>query len=167
MRNILCFFILSAILSFSNIQAQELTTFILVRHAEKDMTQSTNDPDLAPEGIERAERLKTMLENSGVTAIYSTPYKRTAQTVKPLAAALGLEVINYNPMDFEAFSKLIKSNPGERILVAGHSNTIPELLNFLLGTNKNKILGEGQYGQVFLVTLKDVGDGVVVELNSD
>lgn len=166
MQSIFILFI--AVLSFGDLLAQEnATTFILVRHAEKDLTQSTDDPDLAEEGKLRAERLKTLLEEAEVTAIYSTPFKRTTQTVQPLAEATGREVITYNPMDFEGFAKIVKENNGGRIVVAGHSNTIPQLMNFLLESDQYQVLEEGQYGQVFILTLQQVGDGTVLVLSSD
>lgn len=161
MRSVFILFI--AVLSFGNLFAQEnATTFILVRHAEKDLTQSTDDPDLAEEGKLRAERLKTLLEDAEVTAIYSTPFKRTRQTVQPLAEALEMEIIRYNPMDFEGFAKIVEENNGGGIVVAGHSNTIPELMNFLLETDQYQVLEDGKYGQVFILTLQQVGDGTVL-----
>src|SRR5687768_468202 len=62
----------------------ELTTFILIRHAEKG-NDGTEDPDLTNEGISRAGKLSEMLRNTPLAAIYATNYKRTRNTVAPLA----------------------------------------------------------------------------------
>jgi len=82
---------------------KNLTTFILIRHAEK-ANDGTRNPALTPQGIERAEKLKDLLVEAGVTAIYSTPYKRTQATVAPLAQHLGIEVGEYDPQSM-AFIK--------------------------------------------------------------
>ena len=51
------------------------TTFILVRHAEKEVGGS--NPDLSPAGILRAQQLKHLLSRIPLTGIYSTHYNRT------------------------------------------------------------------------------------------
>ena len=44
----------------------------------------------------------------GIKEIYSTNYKRTMDTGKPLADQLGLEVQTYNPRDASFISKLVE-----------------------------------------------------------
>lgn len=68
-------------------------SIIVVRHAEKAVAES--DPPLSEKGQRRARALAEMLSKVQLSAIYSTPYKRTAQTVEPLAEQLGLAVENY------------------------------------------------------------------------
>lgn len=85
---------------FTTSLAQEtnaITTVIFVRHAEK-ADDGTRNPPLNIYGQERAASLAQLLHLSGVVGIYSTPFHRTQQTVKPLAAALGLEVKEYPPL---------------------------------------------------------------------
>src|SRR3989454_12655624 len=67
-----------------------VTTVILIRHAEKVIDPNNNDPDLSPAGQTRAQELVRMFGDAGINAIYATQYKRTQQTVKPLADKLGL-----------------------------------------------------------------------------
>ena len=62
-----------------------VTTIILVRHAEKIIDPSNNDVDLSPAGQARAHEIVRRFGDAGVNAIYATQYKRTQQTVKPLA----------------------------------------------------------------------------------
>lgn len=145
--------------------ANSITTFILVRHAEKDLTQSTNDPDLSPEGKERAEKLLALLKNADITDIFSTPYKRTTQTVQPLASGLNMEVKHYQRMDSAVFENMIENNPGGKIVVAGHSNTIPELLNYFTGSQQYKVMGEGEYGRLFIVSVNSIGEASVLTIN--
>ena len=76
------------------------TDLIIVRHGESmpasfDQPAPTldgqADPDLAPEGVEQAQRIADRLAIAEISAIYVTPLRRTSQTAAPLAARLGLE----------------------------------------------------------------------------
>src|SRR5436190_16889706 len=85
-----------AFLSVSGSYGQtQITTVILLRHAEKGV--ESDDPDLNPAGKKRAESLVELLKKTKIDAIYSTPYKRTRNTVLPMAEARGLTVGNFNP----------------------------------------------------------------------
>lgn len=139
-------------------QAQEsITTFILVRHAEKDLTQSTNDPDLSSEGKARALRLAALLNETSISAIYSTPYKRTRQTVDPLAANKNIKIIEYNASSEDDIDSMLGKHRGGTIVVSGHSNTIPWFANRLLGMEKYRPLEDGDYDNVWVITLSEKG----------
>lgn len=160
MKKILIFlFLLISSVAFS--QETAVTTFILVRHAEKDLTQSTNDPDLSTEGKNRAVRLVDMLKKTDVHAIYSTPYKRTQQTVAPLAEAKSLSVQPYQANKTEAIDAMLKAHAGKTILVSGHSNTIPQILNYLLGEEKYKVMEDGDYSNIIMVSVAGKSANVV------
>src|SRR5436190_22597343 len=88
-----------------------VTTFILLRHAEKG-NDGTEDPDLKPEGIARASLIAKMLNQTSVDAIYSTDYKRTRNTVIPLAKEKGLEVQLYEAFKSEEIEKMMKKYAG-------------------------------------------------------
>src|SRR5258705_11063521 len=60
------------------------TTIIVVRHAEKS-TDDPRDPSLTVAGQQGALALSAVLKDAGVTAIYTTHYKRNRQTAEPLA----------------------------------------------------------------------------------
>jgi broad specificity phosphatase PhoE len=144
------------------------TTFILLRHAEKDMKQSTNNPDLSDEGKKRADRLASMLDKTTVTAIYSSDYKRTRQTVQPLAQRKGLPIQTYVPNKEEDIDTILARNRGGTVVVAGHSNTIPQFVNYLLGEPKYHTFEDGEYGNLLIVSLIRRGEGVkVVWINTD
>ena len=70
--------------------ARPITTVILVRHAEKKIEPNNPDPDLTPEGEARAQEIARMFGDTGINAIYATQFKRTQQTVKPLADRTGV-----------------------------------------------------------------------------
>lgn len=156
---LIVFFLLISSVVFS--QEAEVTTFILVRHAEKDLTQSTNDPDLSTEGKNRAVRLVDMLKKTEVHAIYSTPYKRTQQTVAPLAEAKSLSVQSYQANKTEAIDAMLKAHAGKTILVSGHSNTIPQIINYLLGEEKYKVMEDGDYSNIIMVSVAGKSANVV------
>lgn len=138
-------------------QEKSITTFILVRHAEKDLTQSTNDPDLSAEGKARATRLSDLLKKTEIAAVYSTPFKRTQQTVGPVAQALSLNVVSYQPMVKEDVDLMIKNHAGKTILVSGHSNTVPNLINYLIGEDKYKNFTDDDYGNIVIVSIIERG----------
>ncbi|UJF20641.1 phosphoglycerate mutase family protein [Shewanella sp. OMA3-2] len=94
-------------------------TFILVRHGEK---QVGDDPQLNPQGVQRAERLAKMLEHIPLNKVYSTNYQRTQLTAKPTAANHNLPITSYNPDNLEVFSEQLLMHPGNYLIV-GHSNT--------------------------------------------
>src|SRR5688500_14064873 len=87
-------------------QSNSITTFILVRHAEK-ADDGTGDPDLKPEGFERAKQLAALLKNTSLDAIYSTKYRRTKNTVSAVAQGKGLEVQFYESIKPEVLDGLI------------------------------------------------------------
>ncbi|MGW8123193.1 SixA phosphatase family protein [Roseivirga echinicomitans] len=142
----------------------EVTTFILVRHAEK-ATDDPRDPSLSEEGQLRAEKLHMLLSSAEVGAIYSSPYKRTRNTVTPLATELGIDIQEYNPSKNSFADDVLKNYKGKTVLVSGHSNTVPGLANYLLGEKKFEQLDESVYGKIFIVTLSEIGKGTVVVLN--
>lgn len=72
---------------------------LLVRHGESaparidrpfPLVDGHGDPELAPQGVEQAALVADRLTNAGISAIYVTPLRRTAQTAAPLADRLGL-----------------------------------------------------------------------------
>tara|TARA_R110000796_G_scaffold252627_1_gene388996 strand:- start:82193 stop:82696 length:504 start_codon:yes stop_codon:yes gene_type:complete len=145
-------------------QSTQSTTFILVRHAEKG-TDDPRNPSLNAEGKLRAEKLLNMLSDVEIGAIYSSPYKRTKETVTPLSAKLGLEIQEYNPSKNSFADEALKSYQGKTVLVSGHSNTVPGLANYILGEEKFKQLDESEYGKIFILTVDAIGKAKVMVLN--
>jgi broad specificity phosphatase PhoE len=135
-------------------------TIIVVRHAEKEAS-SSRDPDLSPEGKARVAVLERMLSEVSIDRFFSTPYKRTRQTIVALAEKRGNKVQEYNPSAQEAFATSLKTYAGQTILVAGHSNTVPDLLNRLVGERKYESLDENEYDNLYVVTITDGGAKVI------
>lgn len=131
------------------------TTIYLTRHAEK-AKDGTKDPSLTEEGRERAKTFARNLEKNNVRAIYSTDYKRTRETVAPLAEALGLELIIYDPGKLENLKEEIlkEYKYGETVVVVGHSNTTPTLVNLLINKEQFKQIDEDDYTNLYKVEIQ-------------
>ncbi len=122
----------------------------LVRHAEK-ADDGTKDPPLNLEGEKRAKNLSNLLENKGITKIYSTNYKRTMNTALPLSNLLKIPTEIYDPRDTSFYNKIRKDAQTNNVLVVGHSNTTPSLTNYIIGQDKYRDLEESTYNQIFLI----------------
>jgi 2,3-bisphosphoglycerate-dependent phosphoglycerate mutase len=153
-----CFFVL---IGLNNLYAQsKTTTYILVRHAEKDTskagsTMMQSDPELSEAGKLRAENLVAAVKGYKIDAIYSTNYIRTKNTVRPLSEKNSIEVQTYDPRNLKALVAQLQTLEGKTILIAGHSNTTPALANLLLGADTYKALDESVYNKIYIITVTD------------
>ena len=144
--------------------ARPITTVIVIRHAEKNIEPNNPDPDLSPAGQVRAQEIARMFGDVGVQAIYATQYKRTQQTVAPLANRLGLSVTAVDAKQSAELTRLILSNNrGQTVFVAGHNNTAPEIVNILSGENYPQI-PESEYDNMFIVTIYRFGKAKVLKV---
>jgi 2,3-bisphosphoglycerate-dependent phosphoglycerate mutase len=136
--------------------------FILMRHAEKEAGE---DPGLTTEGALRANRLAQLLTQESISAIYSTDYKRTQATVTPLSDASTVAIESYMPMDPQFLPTIFSKYPkGGLFVIAGHSNTIPRLVNQLVGDDRFEELDESDYNDFFIVSCTELGTGSVIHL---
>lgn len=128
------------------------TKIILVRHAEKD-TMGGSNPGLTADGVNRAERLSQSFPGISPDEFYSTNYIRTVATVTPWAKIAGKKVQLYDAKSQTAFATLLKQPLGKTIVIAGHSNTVPPLVNLLLGQEKYSLLKDNEYDKIFVITI--------------
>lgn len=144
----------------STINTQEETTLIFVRHAEK-MDDGTSDPSLDENGNKRAVRLaELLLEQYQVSTIYSTDYKRTRETANPISDSLNIPVVVYSLAEpKQLISDLIDLHRGQTVLIMGHSNTTPMLVNTVLDENKYPKIEESDYTNIYVVTSSAIGIG--------
>jgi broad specificity phosphatase PhoE len=144
--------------------SRPLTTIILVRHAEKKIEPNNPNPDLSPEGVERAEELTRVLKDAGVTAIYATQYSRTQQTVQPLAKATSLPVNQVESGNTaELVRQLTQNHRGGVVFIAGHNNTVPAIIT-ALGGETFPVIPENEYDNLFVVTIYRAGKAKTVRL---
>lgn len=120
----------------------------VVRHAER--ADSSLDSLLSAAGEARAARLGEILKGAGITQIYTTTLRRTVQTAAPLAAALQVTPTELPVGDLDAlFTRLHAATPNDRVLVVGHSNTVPGILQ-RLGVTTPVTIGDTEYGNLFI-----------------
>lgn len=126
-----------------------------MRHAEKE-AQSANmssDVPLSAAGKERAEALKSTLQNKKIKHIYSTNTLRTKSTAQPLSEVIGVSIQTYDPRDTSFVSK-IKALPKGNVLIVGHSNTVDDLVNRFYPKAQLKDLPDTQFGDLFIIKRK-------------
>ena len=123
----------------------EPSIIYLVRHGEKAL--EGKDPDLTPQGVQRAQNIATMLGKTGIAHVFSTPTNRTRQTAQPLAQASGLTVQLYDPKTPQALVAKVKALTGP-VLVVGHSNTLPELVR-LFGGQPGADVADNEYDRLY------------------
>ena len=129
----------------------EPPVLFLVRHAERADTGGTpqKDPGLSEKGRERAEALAHELRDAGITALYTTAFKRTQQTAAPLAHSLGVESEVVPAKETSALLRKLKDGSGNALIV-GHSNTLPEIMQ-ALGISSPPKIGEADYDDLFVL----------------
>lgn len=151
---IAAFFVLQ--LSFGQ---NNTTTYYFIRHAEK--VDNSKNPELSEIGLERAQLWNEIFAEINLDAIYSTDFKRTIETVTPIANSKMVTVINYNPktLDIELFKK---NTLGKKVLVVGHSNTIPNFVNQIINEKIYNEMDDVTFGNLYIVTIN--GDSISHQL---
>ena len=138
-------------------------TLFVVRHAEK---QAGKDPSLSDKGKQRAADLAHFLENVPVDAIYSSNYKRTQETAMPTANQKDIRITNYDPGQLsQVAADLLATQAGKTVLLLGHSNTNPDLINIITQTKDYSHLTEKQYDDIFMLRVHQLGKAEVLHLN--
>ncbi len=130
---------------------------ILVRHGEKAVLESEDnpDPELSEAGKQRAERLVKTVGKYRPGAFYSTNFRRTRDTITPFAEKRHKEIKIYDAKDPQKLIDEIMASRTKRFVVAGHSNTIPGLANLLGNKELFKNLNETEFGAIWLIRIED------------
>jgi len=163
---IMLFAVLGAVVLFAYFSTFErpMTTIILVRHAEKNIEPANPDPDLSAAGQARAQELARMFGDAGIKAIYATQYKRTQETVKPLAEKIGVPATTIDAKNTAELVKQIRAqHNGDVVFVAGHNNTVPEIIA-ALGGPQLPIIPETEFDNLYVVTIYRVGKAKVLKM---
>ena len=130
------------------------SVYYFIRHAEKDRSDPTNkNPSLTMQGQERANKWALYFKDKNIAAVYSTNYKRTQQTALPIAKEQNLEIISYIAKELIS-ENFVVNNKGKNIVIVGHSNTTPELVNRILGEQKYDAIADNENNNLFIVTLE-------------
>ena len=125
---------------------------VIVRHGEK-ATEGGNDPDLSLAGRARGEALAWILKDSGITAIFTSEFKRTQETAAPTATSVRVTPTVVAAKDTAALVAKLHQLNGNA-LVVGHGNTIPDIIK-ALGINSPINIPDDDYSELLIVTLGD------------
>jgi broad specificity phosphatase PhoE len=125
---------------------------VIVRHAEK-AANGGNDPDLSSAGRGRADALARILKDSGITAIFTSEFKRTQETATPTATSAHVTPTVVAAKDTAALAARLHQLSGNA-LVVGHGDTIPNLVK-ALGINVPVNIPDTDYSELLIVTLGD------------
>lgn len=144
------------------------TTVYLVRHAEKTTFAPRDpDPDISDMGKRRADALAKRLKDAGITAIIVSQFKRTGETAEPLAKATGVtpEMITAGVSGgADSVAAAVMRHHGEKVLVVGHTNTIP-LIIAALGGPQLPHLCDAEYSNLFVMTIAPNRDPTFTRLH--
>ncbi len=142
----------------------DATQLILVRHAEKATGgEDPEDPDLTPAGSQRAERLADILQEFPLDGVYTTFYNRSTSTAQPSAYQAQVDIQFYEANQSADFViQLAARQMGKHFLVVGHSNTVPQMLNRLLGEAKFKDLRDSEYSNIYVASISKDGQVEVI-----
>ena len=143
-------------------------TVIFVRHAEK-AAEPADDPGLSSTGLRRVGELTRQLKDAdviaGIDAVYSTPFRRTEETARPIAEALDLPLNHYDAADTEAIMDyIVKEHKGKIILVVGHSNTLPALIGNMGASKRVPPIAENEYDNIYIVSIPWFGKTKTIRL---
>jgi len=150
MKRFLLFF--AVLLSLATVTLAQTTEVWIVRHAEKDTSNpNEKDPNLSEEGKIRAGDLAIYLKKVKFDAAFSTPYKRTHQTLDSLIIP---KVINYN--DIKSLVDSVQMNfAGKTVIIAAHSNTLLEIIEAFGGKRPMEMLTDDDYDYIFRLSVKE------------
>jgi len=138
------------------------THFFFVRHAEKLPSPADG---LSEKGLKRARRLGNIMKDADLDLVFTTHTVRTRSTADSVR-------IRYNnipgptpeyPTADEAetawLRQQLQENRGKRIFVVGHSNTVPRMVNKLMGPGSAlPDIDEKIFTLFYVVASRDIGD---------
>ncbi len=171
MKKIIFLFLVTALFSCvkeekAPVKKQVISTYYLIRHAEKDRTDTTNhNPNLNEKGQKRAKKWAEVFKNVTFDKVYATKYNRTIQTATPTATAKKLEIDYYNPR--KMYDSVFKNTTlGKTVLVVGHSNTTPFFANKILGNKTYKQIDDHNNANLYIVTVtNDTKTSVLLKID--
>jgi broad specificity phosphatase PhoE len=134
----------------------EITTLYLIRHAEKEKSESSN-PNLTEKGKERADQWVNYFFLKDVDHVLSSDFNRTRATAAPLAASKKLEVELYDVRTLTG-KELYEKYEGKTVALFGHSNTIGNYANDLQVDEIFKDLNESDYNHFYIVRIDKSGN---------
>ena len=154
-----------SIASPTALPAHDGIAVVVVRHAEKDDDDKL-DPSLAGNGEVRAQALAATLAGAGLDRAIATQFRRTRDTAAPAAAGIDVEVREINGDNAATYASDLAADlrampAGSTVLVVGHSNTVPGIVEALSG-QAPEAMPETEYDRYTLVLLDADGGARVI-----
>lgn len=132
-----------------------VTQIYILRHTEKE--DDSEDPMLSAEGINRANYWKKVLQHTDFSKVFTTDFKRNIQTANIISEESTVQPDLYYPMSFDVM-KFINQIRGQKVLVIGHSNTIPDMVNRLIDETKYPPMSHENYNIMYIVNINENGE---------
>jgi phosphohistidine phosphatase SixA len=129
-------------------------TVLVVRHADIDLSSPGAPPPgpaLTEAGRERSSLLARALADAGIATIVVSRYRRTRETAAPLAAEVGLDPDVVDQPATRA-ADILAGELGAVLLVVGHSDTIPELIE-TLGAGTVPAIEQDEFDNLYVVAI--------------
>ncbi len=108
-------------------------------------------------GILRAQKWSEIFRKIEIDKILSTDTKRTISTVIPTSEEKKVKIELYRPNEI-TYESFLKENKGKKVLIVGHSNTIPETTNILI---KNKFYDQIEDNNNSNLYFVNICDGII------
>jgi phosphohistidine phosphatase SixA len=129
--------------------AQSGTIFV-VRHAEK--ASAERDTALSDAGLRRADCLAKTLREAQIKSAFVTEFKRTQQTAEPEAKQAGITATVVPAAETAQTITLAKKAAASgNILIVGHSNTVPQIVQSLAGESKPNPMADSEYDRLSII----------------
>jgi phosphohistidine phosphatase SixA len=147
-----------SLISCNTFENGKCTSVYLIRHAEKIRTnENEKDPLLSEKGILRAQKWSEIFEKIEINKILSTDTKRTISTVIPTSEEKKIKIEIYRPEEI-TYESFMEENKVKKVLIVGHSNTIPETTNILI---KNKFYNQIEDNNNSNLYFVNICDGII------
>ena len=134
----------------------DVTQIYIIRHTEK-ADETAENPELSAAGIERAKYWKEVFQHIEFDQVFTTDFVRNIQTAEIISTDNSIKPELYYPMSFDVL-KFINLIRGEKVLIIGHSNTIPDMVNRLIDETRYPPMSHENYNILYIVNINKNGD---------
>ena len=149
------FFIISCASNEPSFSAEDFKCYpkmvYLIRHAEKQKIKGNENPELTRKGFARSDVLADSLGYLIEGIIYTSEFARSQQTVSPLSERWNADIKIHRASDPDGQVEKALSHCGKIVIISGHSNTVPKLIN-LFGIKDEIKIEDNQYGDLYMIS---------------
>ena len=131
--------------------SQSQGVIYLVRHADRS---SIWKHALSRAGEARARCLASTLKDAHISAVFATDIKRTQQTAAPVASEFHLKPEIIPKVNTAELVKRLQQNDDRSLLVVGHSDTLPKIVQ-QLGAGSIPKFADREYDRLIVVPVLD------------